>query len=380
MLQVKQTATRILTLLSSDTIQQEITELETLPAWDQLHRLALLILDLKGQKQNTNVKDAILQLRKVLRDKQGLISTLTSAEVVRLIAPVEEEFSILFSSGSGSSSSSLAIAPILSDLWNPLMAQATDTDAVNIFDILLIHKRHDRILAEIDRRLAEQKGKKRNPSAPDSATNLPLLLFYQAAVSHLAGRTYGTAGFIQAIKQAGAGQERVLRAAAVRLAEHAEGPLKIALQRFDFEILEQLLRGFPSSMPFPFPGGPGSEEILEALEEILEKNKGELPGGFPSMNQILEDLKDEFDFDIKELTEEIDEEFLNILNELEKNIDNSGLRGAPEGTLQAFGNQIRSDRKARRMLNWVRDACPSYLLDAISREARVILFPERKNR
>jgi hypothetical protein len=116
------------------------------------------------------------------------------------------------------------------------------------------------------------------------------------------------------------------------------------------------------------------------LEEILEKNKGELPGGFPSMNQILEDLKDEFDFDIKELTEEIDEEFLNILNELEKNIDNSGLRGAPEGTLQAFGNQIRSDRKARRMLNWVRDACPSYLLDAISREARVILFPERKNR
>ena len=324
MLQVVSTDGEIAAAISS--------HLDALPPVPQLRMLALLIHDLEENSNVKNVRAAMANaVQGLLQRRAGLLDQLNPGEVVELLSPLEEDLAILFDD--------LQVAPVLEDYWTPLLERVGGGELIAFFDILLDCGKRPVVRAEIDRRLQGVTKPNRDP----------LLLFYLAVIRYQEGKDYDSRHFQEVLGMVDAARREELRAAALRLSRHAQGPLRQALQEFRFEMLD---------MAFPFAGGRGG---LPSLEDILRNMGPEL---------------DEPDFD--------EERFSGVggimdeLDELEQMIDEHGMRGAPVSQLRDLAGILRTRAQTRQDLARIARQCEAEdLVDELSPELHIILFPRK---
>jgi hypothetical protein len=254
-------------------------------------------------------------------------------QVVELLAPVEEDFAILFSGE--------PVAATLRDYWPTLLERLGGEHLLRAFDILLGCDGHSTVSKEIDRRLKDQGTGRRDP----------LLLFYLEVARHIQGRSSGSRRFRQILDKATEPELQRLRQASSRLARHAENPLREALQEFSFEILD-VPDLFADNPDTPYPASD-DDIVADLVERIVD---GELPMPPGMAEGAAQDA---------------------IVQELEESIDEAGMRGAPLAALRDFAGSLRADSETRQLLEEAAERC----LDTgeeLSRELEILLFPRRK--
>jgi len=323
-------------------------ELDALPPGEQLRALALLILDLGAVK---NVDQRIMsRLKRMLDRKRGLLDRLSGGEVVSLMSPLDDEFRLVFPS--------LDVAPVLADWGARLLALVEGDDLTAAYDILVACGYRAVVQSDITRRLAG-RGCPRGASTSDQDA---LLRLYQAVILHSQGAIYGSHGFEAVVAAAGPALKEQLRAAAARLAPYTAGPLREALQQFEFSILDS---------PFALLGGI-PPEIHAAIGEIIEEK------GPQAIEELIGELSGLLDDDeIGPFDEDDEDDYLDELQELEQLLDKSQVRGASMPDLKDFVAWFRSDPKRRRELDrFAREFEDRY--NEMSRELRILAFPKRK--
>ena len=330
-----------ITSASGDAVEVVAPHVEDLSLGARLRTIALLLHDLA---ENSHVKNVRPEMEKALKAFLGQQATalaqLGPDEAVELIAPLPVDFHILYDR--------LQLAPVLADWWTALMEHLAGEHLLAFFDILLACDQRAQVRAEIGRRLRGRKKAQRDP----------LLLFYLAVIRHQEGQDHDSRHFAEILAAADADDEKRLRAAAVRLAGHAHGPLRQALQQFRFDVLDlpSPLLGGELPLPAEFLGG---EEAL--LEEILQTM-----------------IDDEAETHSPDLA---DEDLVDELSELEDFIDENGLRGAPMAALKDFAGSLKSSPQARRELARVARECEAEnLIDTLSPELYFLLFARKKRK
>lgn len=330
-----------ITAASGDAAEVVAPHVEHLSLGARLRTIALLLHDLA---ENSHVKNVRPEMEKALKAFLGQQATalaqLNPDEVVELIAPLPADFHILYYR--------LQIAPVLADWWTALMEHLAGERLLAFFDILLACDQRAWVRTEIDRRLRGRKKAQRDP----------LLLFYLAVIRHQEGQDHGSRRFAEVLAAADADDEKRLRAAALRLAGHAHGPLRQALQQFRFDVLDLPYPLFGDELPLPAEF-LGEEEA--SLEEVLQTLIGsEAETQAPGLDG--EDLVDE-------------------LSELEDFIDENGLRGAPMAALKDFAGTLKSSPQARRELAQIARECEAEnLTDTLSPELYFLLFARKKRK
>jgi hypothetical protein len=308
----------------------------------------LLILDL-GAVKNVDQR-TVAGLKRLLGRKRGLLDRLSGGEVVSLMTPLDDEFRLVFPS--------LQVAPVLADWGARLLTLVEGDDLIAAYDILVGCGHRTVVQSDIYRRLAGKAG----PPTASAAGQEALLRFYQAVILHSQGTVYGSHGFKSIVDAAGPAEKERLRAAAARLAPYTYGPLREALQQFDFGILDS---------PFALMGGI-PPEIEAAIGDIIEE-KG--PQGIAELIGELSGLLD--DDDIGPYDEDEEDGEYDELQELEELLDKAEVRGASMSVLKEFVGWFRSDPQRRRDLDrFAREFEDRY--DDMSRELRILAFPKRK--
>ena len=358
---------------SGNTAAAVASGLERLSAGEQLRALALLIRDLDDNAHVRNVKPEMGDaLRGLLAGKAALAGTLGPDEVVALLVPLPSELRILYDR--------LQVAPVLEALWPGLMERVEGDRLITVFYVLMDCGGHAPVRAEIDRRLRGVAKARRDP----------LLLFYLAVIRHLEGQDHDSRRFADILKRADAPARERLRAAAARLAHHADGLLRQALQEFDFKLLDL------PPLPFGLGGPPSLDELLspiggdepslgDVLDELDRLARRGGRGGKPPLEWLLDAIEgDGADTPPDGPSQGSlfgDEAILVELGELDNLIDESGLRGAPSHMLKEFVGDMRSDPGARQALERIARECEAAdLRDTLSREVHALLFPRKGSR
>ena len=226
--------------------------LKRLPPATQLRALAVLIEDLKENRDVRNVPAGVEEV------VSGLLATLAPLvigrlepdEVVELLAPLPDALRFLFDEH--------RVAPILSPYWPALLERVDGGRLLAVFDLLLECEGRAAVRTEIDRRLQGVGRSRRDPA----------LLFYLAVIRLQEGRDHGFRRILEVVEASGPAERERLRAAAARLARHAHGGLRRALQEFDFEPPDDHPPPFGDEMP-PFPDiDPLSDELDDPLYDF----------------------------------------------------------------------------------------------------------------
>ena len=226
--------------------------LKRLPPATQLRALAVLIEDLKENRDVRNVPAGVEEV------VSGLLATLAPLvigrlepdEVVELLAPLPDALRFLFDEH--------RVAPILSPYWPALLERVDGGRLLAVFDLLLECGGRAAVRTEIDRRLQGVGRSRRDPA----------LLFYLAVIRLQEGRDHGFRRILEVVEASGPAERERLRAAAARLARHAHGGLRRALQEFDFEPPDDHPPPFGDEMP-PFPDiDPLSDELDDPLYDF----------------------------------------------------------------------------------------------------------------
>lgn len=342
--------------------------LEGRPPAAQLRTLGLLILDLDNNRHIRNAGPEMgAAARRVLAGKAALAGECGAEEVVGLLDPLPAELDVLYPDR--------RVAAIFADWW-PALLERVDTERLPaVLDVVLDCGGWREARSAIEKRLRGVRKARRDP----------LLVFYLAVLRHQDGRDHDGRRFVDVVKKADAATRERLRAAAVRLARHAQGPLRQALLTFDFELL---------NAPPAFGPPPGLEAFLAALAEKLESDDsppagptpavppgpgGRAAGGRfpPAEEDEADELRQESLFDGDPSGGNLSEE----LETLERMIDDGDLRGAPESELRAVAGNMRAEPTARRELEQVaRDCEAAGCRDTITPELETLLFPRARRK
>ena len=335
------------------------SHVERLAPADALRVLALLLHDLRENRHIRNVRPEMESaVTAMLTRKAPLIDTLDPAAVVELLAPLPFELHVLCRNRH--------IAPVLSVWWTGLMRRVEGDRLPAVFDILMDCGGRAAVRAELNRRLRGVPKKRRDP----------LLLLYLAVIRHLDGQDFGARRFEEALAAADPSDLERLRAAAAKLARHAQGILREALRKFDFTLLELppplFGDGFPSGLPdflerlFDLPEPEPDQPDEPPLDEFLDALRDGLSGAAPG------DRRQGALFDSEAARE---------LDALEDLIDRHAMRGMPAALLQEIAGVARAEPEIRQNLDRMARNCEAAdLRPGLTREARILLFPRRQGR
>ena len=352
LLRVKQLMLAVIST-AGDTAEVVAPHLEHLPPGTQLRTLALLIHDLGENEHVKNVSPRMKgAVRGLLTRKAPAIEELGPDEAVELLTPLPTDLRTLYNS--------LHIAPVLADYWAAIMQLLEGDRLLTVFDVLMDCGGRVPIRTEINRRLRGMKNVRRDP----------LLLLYSAVIRYQDGLDRGSRRFVEAIDAAGSSDQEQLRAASMRLARHARGALREALQKFDFQLLD---------WPPPLRGDRTPPSIIELLDDLI---------GLPEPEPANEISFDGFLDALRRCTADTPSnassqgslfeggEAARELGMLEGLIDRHGLLGIPSPVLEDFAASAREESDIRRNLERIAGGCEAAgLRDALSQEARILLFP-----
>lgn len=306
-------------------------EIETLPLFEQLRLLSLLVLDIKGPKIQ-GAKTVSKFLDRVVREKIKLLKSLPSSEIVQLITPPGKEYKPVFANQN--------VLDLFLKKSKQLLSFIETDEIIPVYDRILKPDLHGIIKKDIRKRLKKTSKKK----------NRLLLKFYLVTLEHIDYEKDDSEWFEGIINEAGEGPLlEELRIMARRLAKHAISPLKDALEHFDFGILD--------FDPF---GNPFLDDDDDFDDDDFDDDDFDFP-----------DFFDMFDPKASDFDPDTDGPGLGAI--VEGAIDDLGLRGAPDTMI----------RQARDVMNSLTPGMIDMMMDAarmtgiknkISREARVFLF------
>ncbi len=333
--------------------------LRELPPGERLRTLAVAIHDLDENINLSNPDFTMASaLRQILARGARAIRKLEPDDALGLIADLPSDYRVLYGH--------LRIAPVLAEWWGAVMARLDGDRLLACFDTLLACGGRAAVRAELDRRLRGRRARGRDS----------LLRFYQAVIRYQEGEDHDSKRFADVLKRADPGELQRMRAAASRLAPVADGPLRLALQRFDFDVLDLVVpplpamldeiinRTQPPASPAPIaspepaePDEPAEPESPDP-ELVAELRKAARNGRLdPSAQGLLF----------------ADEAIMAIVDRLETMIEGAGLRGAPPEVLREVADAARADPEMGRMLDELADWCTTGQRD-VSPELAAMLF------
>ncbi|QTA86017.1 hypothetical protein [Desulfonema magnum] len=325
-------------------------ELARLSLFEQLRILAVLIGDIKRRTLDEK-KSVLKEIEKIFDKASKKIKELPSSEIIRLLTPLNKEYSSLFPS--------LEIAPIFLKKHKDILKNVEDSEIFSLYDLIFEKTWFGLIQKDIKQRIRKAKKKDRL-----------LLDFYLVTIQHIKGEKLDPDLFFDIIDEAPPGPMRdELRTASRRLSKHASGVLKKALEMFEFDILDEL-PFFDNPFHDPFDDFFDDDDVLP--ERSLER---ELDNLLDQLDLI------ESDFDLSD-EEAIPDEITNdLLNGCESFVDSLELRGAPDFVIMGLREILRSDPKVRRDFDMMtKIIMQTGGASRLSREARVLLLGKRKRK
>ena len=337
---------------------------EHLPLAARIRTLTLLLHDLGENRHVKNVRPEMEgAVRGLLAGEAPVIDALGPDEVVGLLAPLPADLQVLYNR--------LHVAPVLADWWAALMRGLEGDALFEVFDILMDCDGRAPIRLEIHRRLRDS-----DLGVPSPARRDPLLLLYLAMIRYQEGRDHDSRRFAEALEAAEPSDRERLRAAAVRLARHAQGILREALQKFDFALLD---------LPPPLFGDGGPPSFSELLDALFDSPEPEPePEDEPPLDEFLDALRDGLAGASPGGPRQeslFDNEAARELEALEALIDRYGLRGMPSPLLEEVAGIARAEPEIRHNLDRTARGCEAAgLRRGLRREARIFLFPRGQGR
>lgn len=318
---------------AEDRISKAISHLSL---FDQLRMLALFIFDLTAKRPSVEVKALKIAKKELRKRLKKRIKELSSSEIIRLLMPVERSLKPLFNGRN--------IVEVFQGYLRDLMVRVDDSEIIMLFDIILgldKYEMYGLVKKEIGKRLRKDK--------IDQDT---LLRFYLITIEHLTGEKDDPDIFLDLISGANEPQKRQLQDASRRLSQYAEGVLKDALQKFDFNLLK-------SRFLFD-PFGEYDSEIPYMDDESFDDPAALFDDRFPG-------FLDPEDAGI-DLTE--------IIRTLEDMVDELDLRGAPKRLIRDLAADFHSSPKARKEIDLMKKYFTGEIKDLLSPEARILFFTD----
>ena len=325
---------------------EKAIDIETLDfsSVDYLRTLAVVWADCQDTKFKNHAV-VLSDLTKLFKKQISQASRMTSDEIKALMAPVEKQYRVLLPDFS---------MVQLCTSYNPkICIGLNDDDFISLIDQVLDHSLLSLFSHELKRRIKNAKGLKSK-----------VFEFYLMVIRYMSGEIKESAPFTDLVAGASASERRHLEDASHRLALHARGILRTALQKFDFDILEPV-----------FPGA-GFMPMVDALEQF-EDREGR-PGSVQELfNHFMDNYPDpsiwgdEGLYDDDEDEEE--DELKSVVDELEEMIDNNGIRNLPDYLIKDFRNLMRSSPQNRRRFDELASELRP-IAHQISREAKILLY------
>ncbi len=339
--------------------------LRALPPAERLRTLAVAIHDLAENSNVSNVDPAMAAaLRQVLARDSRAIRKLEPDEALGLIADLPSDYRLLFVS--------LRIAPVLSDWWRAVMARLDGDRLLTCFDTLLACGGRQAVRGELDRRLRGRRAGGRDL----------LLRFYRAVIRYQDGEDYDSKRFAEVLKQADPGEHQRMRAAAARLAQVVDGPLHLALQRFDFEILDRVLPPLPAildelkkRMRPPAAPKPGKPPTPAKTPKPAKPAEPETPA--PELVAALRKAARDGWLDPSPAQGSLfgEQATMVIVDRVERMVHSADLLGAPPEVMRAIADAVRADQETRRMLDELGEWCVNAGRE-VSRELAAMLYTQ----
>lgn len=320
-----------------DAIDRETENFSTV---EYLRTFAVVFLDLEGGKIKHN-STVLSEFEKNFKKKLKQASKLSSPELVALLAPLDNQYTTLLPS--------VSMADLFTRYNPKVLIGLNDDDLLKVIDRGLEPSLFPQLTRELQHRSKKIRGSKSL-----------VFEFYKEVIEHMSGQSRGGDRFIDIVEKASEKERKNLEDASRRLAFHAKGDLRTALQKFDFDMLNPI---------FPTPSLGQLMEILEQLD-----NQG---GRADSIRKLFEQLPDSFDPSMENmvdfLDDDEDDELWETAEELEDMLDESGIRDAPESLIKDFRNHMRSSPKNRRYFDGLAsDLKP--IADELTREAQIFLY------
>ncbi len=310
-----------------------------LSPFERISALSMLILDATGRFPEWN-KKIFRELNKAFRHYAKSIKDLSSAHIVSLLKPLSKKVRPL--------TRSRHVACVILERSKNILKYVDDVDIIPVLDILVDADLFKPALDEIKRRIKKAVGR------------IKLLLeFYQVAIRHLTeGPFMDAKAFQSVLDKASKLDQESLRAAARRLAGHASGALKSALESFDFTMPVPSF-GPTGDMASPYDLFDDDEEYdeqdeLEKFFEFLEEMEHN-PGVFDQPF-----VKSQFD---------------TIIKALEQFIDAMGIRGMPDFLINEIMKKMRKEKpEIAKAFSALASLLDKEGINALSKEAWTFLF------
>ncbi|MBF0201420.1 MAG: tetratricopeptide repeat protein [Desulfamplus sp.] len=210
-------------------------------------RIKILIMVAENLDSRITVKKTALKkgFKKIVQKHLKQRDTLASIDLLGLLSPLPREWRQLFNR--------LSPIQIDKDIASLLVADMDDAHLFALIHMADYQDGYEIILGELKKRL---KGRTGNKGSGHLDPDTTLLKFYQITLHNLLNNSiYNYNDYVDIVEDVDPETEKRLRDAAIKLSKTARGPLKIALERFDFEVLYSPFGSpFGGMPPHLFPG------------------------------------------------------------------------------------------------------------------------------
>jgi len=245
------------------------------------------LLYLEKDRLPRSMKVQFIEMLDSMKEK---ILTLTGSEILFIFRPIPKKLQPIFKIP--------AILSLYEKLIPKIFKCMDDTEVIALFDIILSPVTSKIILKEISRRF--------HAAQPDRQL---LLSFYQIAIWHLDDRKKNPDMFINIVDQAKGPVLEEMRELSKRLAQHASGSLKRALESLDFSLMGMPMPHFNNSsdgFDYDYDDGEDDEEITlknlhdseledeydddDDFDDIFDFGDDDDDLGFLGFNNMIEDM------------------------------------------------------------------------------------------
>lgn len=324
--------------------------------YDRLKVMSLLRLDLDGKKlpQKTVLLKSLDNL--LGKELKAGVKALGSSQVFELLAPIGKEYDPLYES--------IHPAPLLIKRSKALLNVLSTDDALRLYERILLPSLYKAIIKDLRSRAKEASEKDRR-----------LLDFFRVTIDHLSGKKEDSDLFYEVIDEVEEGPAlEALRALSRRLSRHAAGPLRAALEEFDFEILDETFGGFPG-LPFDLD----LDDFLPRLEKLFGGAEAEEDTW--DEDRLFEALEVLSKIGMTE-TEAFQDELEWVIEEAEDWVDSLDIRGYPNHLIKQMRNMLfKTDPEAKQELNMIARVLEQTGTQSnLSREGQVLLFGKARKK
>ena len=314
-------------------------QLKDFSIYKRLQILSMIILNKSANSKSFSSKVS-KSIDREFKKSLDSIDTLSSSQIKSLLLPISPDLRHIFNMSS--------LVKLFWSKSNTILSYLTHEDLLDLIDCQNIFTGvYDIYAAELDNRINY-----------DSKIDISLLMeFYLGLLECLSDNVWWDYNFIDIIEDADSATTQKMKTAALKFSKHAHGHAKIALETFDFTILDTPFSSF--------------------IEDFDDDSFDDAPFNFNPF-----DDDDPFDDDPKASRFPINMDgAFDMLNEhlisvFEDIIDCEGLRGASMATLVKARNKITKEKMFDTIPKIMKKSVMNNLKKKLSKEAIIVFCHE----